>query len=58
MPVLAIEAVKRAGMGKNREVLITVFRTFHIGIFRITASGSARADPITNAIGGQRIVIP
>ena len=58
MPVLAIEAVKRAGMGENREVLIAVFRTIYIGILGITTSTAGRADPITYAIGGQRIVVP
>jgi hypothetical protein len=58
MPVLAIEAMKCASMGKHCEVLIAVFRTFYIGIFGITTSASARADPIAYAIGGQRIVVP
>jgi len=58
MPVLAIEAVKRAGKGKNREVIVAVFRTFPVGIRRVTTSASARANPVSHAVGGQRIVIP
>jgi hypothetical protein len=58
MPILAIEAVKRAGIGKHCEVLIAVFRTFYIGIFWISTSAAGRADPITYAISGQRIVVP
>jgi hypothetical protein len=45
-------------MRENREVLIAVFQTFRIGIFRITTSAAGRADPTTYAIGRQRIVVP
>ncbi len=45
-------------MGKNRKVLIAVFRTRRIGIFRISALAAGRADPTTDTIGGQRIEVP
>ena len=58
MPILAIEAMKGAGMGKNSEVLVPIFRTIVVCEDRITASGSSRADPVTYTIGGQGVVVP
>ena len=58
MPVLAIKAVERTGMGKYRQVLITVLGTFSIGICRIPASGSARAHPVADAVCRQWIEVP
>jgi hypothetical protein len=58
MPILAIEAMKGACMGKNSEVLVSIFGTIVVCKVRITASGSSRADPIPYTIGGQRVVVP
>ena len=58
MPILAVKAVKRTGMGKNSEVLISGFRAVLVSEERITTSGSSGADPISHTIGGQGIVVP
>jgi hypothetical protein len=52
------EAMKGAGMGKDSEVLVPVFRAILVGVDRIPTSGSAWADPIPHTIGGQRVVVP
>ena len=58
MPVLAIKAMKRAGMGKNREVIVAVFSMFSVGIHWVATFASAWTDPVAYAVGGQRIVVP
>jgi hypothetical protein len=58
MPILAIKAMKCAGMGKNREVIVAVFSLFAVGIHWISTLATARTDPVPYAVGGQRIVVP
>jgi hypothetical protein len=58
MPILAKQAVKGAGLEKNRQILKTGFSPAAIGIFGITGTGSAGADPIGNTIRREEIVIP
>ena len=45
-------------MEKNRQILKTGFSPAAIGIFGITGTGSAGADPIGNTIRREEIVIP
>jgi hypothetical protein len=58
LPVLAVEAMHCASMWKNREIVVAVFSMFLIGVYRVAASGSARANPVANTVCGQRIVVP
>jgi hypothetical protein len=58
MPILAVEAMKGAGMGKDSEVLVSGFRAILVCEERITASRSSGADPIPHTIGGQGVVVP
>jgi len=58
MPVLAKEAVKRAGMEKYCKVFITPFRSLTVSIFRITGACTSRAHPVSDAVCGKGIVIP
>ena len=58
MPVLAKQAVERAALKKNRQILKTGFSPATIGELRITGTGSAGADPVGNTIDLQRIMIP
>jgi len=58
MPVLTEEAVKGAGLIKDRQILIAVFRASPVGEGGIASSSSPRANPIGNAVGGKGIIIP
>jgi hypothetical protein len=58
MPVLAVKAVKRAGVTENRQILKSGLRAVTIGVLGITAAGAARTNPISHTIGGQGIQIP
>lgn len=58
LPVLAEQAIERAGLIKYGQILKTIFRPIPIGEIRVAGPGPAGADPIGNAIGGQGIVIP
>lgn len=58
MPVLTVSAVKGAGIIEDGQVLIAIFGSSPVGIARITGPTSPRADPIGNAVSGQRVVIP
>jgi hypothetical protein len=58
MPVLAKQTVKRTTLKKNSQILKSDFSSATIGEFGITGSGAGGADPIGNAIGGQRIMVP
>jgi hypothetical protein len=58
VPVLAEQAIKRASLIEDSQVLIAVFSSSRIGEPRITSPGSTRTDPVSYAVGGQGIVIP
>lgn len=58
MPILTEETIEGACLIKNGQVLIAVFRPIPIGELRIPYPRSSRANPIGDAIGGQRIVVP
>jgi hypothetical protein len=58
VPVLAKEAIKGAGLIENSEVVIAELRTIAIGQPGISGAGASRTDPIGDAIGGQRVMIP
>jgi hypothetical protein len=58
VPVLAEKAIKGAGLIKDGQVLITIFSSLRIGKPGITSPGSTGTDPISDAVGGQGIIIP
>jgi hypothetical protein len=57
MPVLTEQAVKSAGMNKNGQVCESLFRSGIIGIFRISFTRPAGTNPVSHAVGRERIVI-
>jgi len=58
VPVLTEETIEGACLIKNGQVLIAVFRPIPIGEPGITYPRSSRTNPIGDAIGGQRVVVP
>jgi hypothetical protein len=58
VPVLTEKAVECAAVIKYSQVFIPIFSAFGIGIARETGTGPARANPISNTIRGQRVIIP
>ncbi|GAH99757.1 unnamed protein product [marine sediment metagenome] len=45
-------------MIENSQVFVTIFRTSAIGKIRIASSCAPRANPISHAVSGQRVIIP
>ncbi|GAI89703.1 unnamed protein product [marine sediment metagenome] len=45
-------------MIENSQVFVTIFRTSAIGKIRIASSCAPRANPISYAVSGQRVIIP
>jgi len=58
VPVLAKQAIKRAGLIEDSQVLVAMFSSLGIGKLRVASSSAARTDPIGYAVGGQGIVVP
>ena len=58
MIILAKQTIEGAGLKKNRQILKPGLGPAALGIFGITGTGSARADPIGNAIRRQKIMVP
>jgi len=57
MIILTVQAVKGAGMVKNRQVAVTDLGSSGNRILRKTAAGTGRANKITHTVRGQRIVV-
>ena len=58
IPVLAEQAIKGAGLIKDSQVFIAIFSSLRIGKPGITSPGSTGTDPVSDAVGGQSIIIP
>ena len=58
MPVLAEQAVKRACLKENGKVLVSIFRSSRIRIFRISGSASSGTYPVGNAVCRKGVMIP
>jgi hypothetical protein len=56
LPVLAEQAVKRAAVIENRQIVITVLQDGRVAELRKSLAG-CRANPIGNTVGGQRIEV-
>ncbi len=57
MVILAIQTIERTRMIKYRQILVSVFRAFYIGVAWITAARAGWTDKISYAIGWQRVII-
>jgi hypothetical protein len=57
LEVLAIQAVEGAGVIKNSEVFVAVFRAPRNSILGIARTGAARAHKASNTVGGQGIIV-
>ena len=57
-PVLAEEAIEIAGTVKDRQILVSMFRSWGIGKFGISRIAAPRANPCSAAIGREGVVIP
>ncbi len=57
VPVLAKEAVKGAGLIENGEVVIAELRTIAVGELGKSGTAASGTDPISDTIGGQRVMI-
>jgi hypothetical protein len=58
VPILAKEAIKRAGVVKNSQVFVAVFGSLSISKMGVAGPGPPGADPIGDAVSGQGIIIP
>ena len=58
MPVLTEETVKRAGLVEDRQIFVAVLWTSLVGEEGIAGPGSTWADPVSDTIGGEGIIIP
>jgi hypothetical protein len=57
MVILAIKTVKGARMIEHSQILVSVFRTFQIGMVGIPTVGACRADKRSYAIGREWIIV-
>ncbi len=57
MIILTVQAVKRAGMVKNRQIAVANLWPPGHRILRITAAGAGRANKITHTVRRKRIVV-
>jgi len=57
MVILAIKTVKGAGMIEHSQILVSVFRTFQIGIAWIPTVRACRTDKCSHAIGWEWIIV-
>jgi len=58
VPVLAEQAIEGAGLIEDSQVFIAIFRPIPIGEIGVTDPAPAGANPISDAIGGQGVMIP
>jgi len=58
MPVLTEQTVEGASLIEHRQVLVTIFRSRGIGKIRVTTSAASGTDPVGDAIGRERIIVP
>ena len=58
VPVLAEEAVERTRLVEHGQVVEAALGALGVGELRITRCARRRADPVGDAVGRQRIVIP
>ena len=56
-PVLAIETVEVAGLEENGQVVEPHFRTVIVGEAGISGTRTSRANPVSNAVRGERIMV-
>ncbi len=58
VPVLAVEAVERAGLVEHGQVLVAVLRAGPVREPGMAMARTARADEVGHAVRGERIVVP
>ena len=58
VPVLAEQAVERAGFVEHGQVRVSVLGPLCVGEIRISGRARGRADPIGHAVGRQGVVVP
>jgi len=57
MVILAVKTVKRTRMVEDRQIFVSVFRTFQIGITGIPTARARRANKISHTIGWNGIMV-
>ncbi len=55
--VLTVKTVERAGMIKDGQIFISMFRSFDVGISRVPATGPCGTNKTSHTVGGERIII-
>jgi hypothetical protein len=55
--ILTVKAVKRTGIIKDCQVLVSIFRSVGYGISRVPATGPCGTDKAAHAVGGKWIII-
>jgi hypothetical protein len=58
MPVLAKQAIERAGFVEDGKVLVAIFRSGSVSILRITSPCPGGTNEVGDTVGRQRVVIP
>jgi hypothetical protein len=57
MIILAIQAIKRAGIVKDSQIFITILRSAGNGILRVTAPLPAGTDKICDTVCGKGVIV-
>jgi hypothetical protein len=58
LPVLAEEAIEGAGLIKDCQVFIAIFRPLTVAEIRVSLPCPPRANPASYTVGGEGIIIP